>query len=265
MLAAAFGKFWGQCVFFSTHWRGEYSLAISYWFNFVALGAAANYLLTWWVNNALVVLSPYLRPKGIQIAILGGVVLFVAFAVWAIVGVWRAAGKRIAQGIFVWACIARIIVAVAACLITYNFYAGLTGRPIIATSQDRAIDKATKPSVASVLKAMEIHWLDSLPKKLDDITELTTVAAIGTSFNFYYAIAPDSLPLVRFELIREQVLNGTCESTIDVDLLGRGASYHFWYSDGVGQHVRKFSIHGSDCRCLKRDALGDCLEAIVSK
>ena len=142
-------------MFFSAHWRGEHSLPVSYWLNFVALGFLCGILLSWWVNNVEVVLSPYLRPDGIWYALLAGFVLYVAFVVWAIVGVWRAAGKSIEKGRRGWPWIARFIVSAAACLFVYNFYAGITGAPLLVSSQDRAVDRATMPSVASVLKAIE--------------------------------------------------------------------------------------------------------------
>jgi hypothetical protein len=228
------------------------------------LGFLCGILLSWWVNNVEVVLSPYLRPDGIWYALLAGFVLYVAFVVWAIVGVWRAAGKSIEKGRRGWPWIARFIVSAAACLFVYNFYAGITGAPLLVSSQDRAVDRATMPSVASVLKAIERQWLDRLPQKIDTFTELTTISALGNTLNFYYAVAPDKLFAIRFEHVRERVLGATCKTPADVNLLGRGTSYHYWYSDGITQHVEKFAIRGADCQCLKRNELGDCTEGAVA-
>src|SRR5437762_549081 len=85
--------------FFAKHWRGEYSLA-----------------RTWWVNDALVwglginltmavlltvVIFVFREQTALRVIVgLGELALHVAAYIWALVGTWRAAGKY--QGPRIW-------------------------------------------------------------------------------------------------------------------------------------------------------------------
>lgn len=89
-----------------SHWRGEQSLAQSYWIN--------NMLLVYPLMAALTGLMSWISVKGEalqmgSIAVLIAWPLTLVFSVWCVVGCWRAAGTYIDEnGSLLWAFLARL-------------------------------------------------------------------------------------------------------------------------------------------------------------
>jgi hypothetical protein len=95
--------------YFARHWNGELSLPRSYWINGALLfGLACNMVF------AMVCIASIFALRNIPVAafIVGvaEVLLNVVAYVWALVGVWRSAGKY--QGPKVWAILARVVIVV---------------------------------------------------------------------------------------------------------------------------------------------------------
>jgi uncharacterized RDD family membrane protein YckC len=98
-----------QGSYIGRHWRGEQSLAQSFWLNHLLLslplGFALSGLMTW--------IS--LKGEALQagsIAVLIGWPLALVFSAWAIVGTWRAANAyRRMEGSLLWATLARLSLA----------------------------------------------------------------------------------------------------------------------------------------------------------
>ncbi len=90
---------------FATHWRGNYSLAKSYWRNGVLLfGLGINLPLMILILVALIVFKE--KPALQLIVCLGEMALILAAYVWVLVGTWRAARKY--KGPRIWAILAQI-------------------------------------------------------------------------------------------------------------------------------------------------------------
>lgn len=96
----------------SAHWRGEQSLAQSFWVNNVLLSLPLALALTGlmsWIS---------LKGEGLQansIAILIGWPLMIVIDVWCIVGAWRAAAEyRRIDGSALWANLARLCLGIGA-------------------------------------------------------------------------------------------------------------------------------------------------------
>ena len=100
--------------YISNHWNGKLSLPKSYWLNFIIFG---------WIMKILYLLVNDIDEQvGKLVA-----VSVVAFMVWALVGVWRSAGKRGDDGKSVdgWGLVARIIVGGNAIYLAYAFLVGV--------------------------------------------------------------------------------------------------------------------------------------------
>ncbi|MBX3562315.1 MAG: hypothetical protein KF780_10945 [Sphingomonas sp.] len=89
------------------HWRGHLSLPISYWVN-----GSILFIVTAMVGNVILLAisnSSSLRAIAIVSAVL--ILLFVVMRVWAVVGIWRSAGRHVARGgAQFWATAARTMV-----------------------------------------------------------------------------------------------------------------------------------------------------------
>jgi hypothetical protein len=90
---------------FATHWRGNYSLAKSYWRNGVLLfGLGINLPLLILIVVALNIFQK--QPALLLVVCLGEMALILAAYIWMFVGTWRAARKY--KGSRVWAILAQI-------------------------------------------------------------------------------------------------------------------------------------------------------------
>ena len=88
------------------HWRGDYSLARSWWVNGALIfGFGVNVVVFIVLLVALRLLQE--RPVLVLVVGLGEVALLIAAYVWTLVGTWRAAGKY--QGPRFWSILARVL------------------------------------------------------------------------------------------------------------------------------------------------------------
>lgn len=112
-----------QTGYFTRHWRGELSLARSYWVN--------NMLLATPLAFALTGLMSWIGAKGdsLQISaitVLVGMPLLLALDVWCLVGAWRAAANYLrARGSQLWGWLARISLALGALQLLASVMLGL--------------------------------------------------------------------------------------------------------------------------------------------
>src|SRR5215469_6944080 len=95
-----------QRCYLSRHWRGELSLAQSYWVNAVLVGIPIN------VYFRVVSLLPLERPIEFFEWRLIPFLLCIPLQTWQYVGIWRSAGVRIREGKPGWAWVARLVVIV---------------------------------------------------------------------------------------------------------------------------------------------------------
>ena len=94
--------------YFVRHWRGELSLPVSYWVNFV-LGGLAGFA----VGAGASAVTVDMRDPRLVLAIGLAIIAFgLSLPVWQIVGVWRSAGHHRARGgRRFWAVTARVLMA----------------------------------------------------------------------------------------------------------------------------------------------------------
>ena len=133
---------------------------------------------------------------------------------------------------------------------------------MLVSERDKRISQASMPRVEDVLSSAAIRVRRDLPKTLDDITQWTAIKAQGRTLSFYYLITkPELFSRIKFELVKPDVIKSICSNVADVNVLNRGATYAYYYTDGIIQPELKFLIVASNCKCLRKDAFGDCLEA----
>jgi hypothetical protein len=73
------------------HWRGDLSLATSYWLNMVVIGAVFRFcwvIVARWTD----------ATRGPPIFAIGFFIFMVALYIWQVVGVWRSAGSHVERG-----------------------------------------------------------------------------------------------------------------------------------------------------------------------
>jgi len=103
--------------YFTRHWRGELSLARSWWLSSVVInGICVGFLFTIVANVTIMMLGGN-RPLAV-ILLLFQIGLTLVSYVWALVGTWRAAGRH--PGSKFWPIVARILMVfgVVLCLAT---------------------------------------------------------------------------------------------------------------------------------------------------
>lgn len=97
-----------QGSYLGRHWRGHLSLARTYWVN----GVIANIIVT---VLGLLLLSLEQLGQSLRIIAVGFIAFFALFLIirgWALVGIWRSAGRHGARGgIAGWGTVARVAVA----------------------------------------------------------------------------------------------------------------------------------------------------------
>lgn len=103
------------------HWRGELSLPQSYWVNGILLSLPLNVYFR--VVGAAFAAAPPRSPSTYVVAVLLPFLAALPLAVWQGVGVWRSAGRRIAEGEFGWAWVARIVILGNIAIVIYMFVA----------------------------------------------------------------------------------------------------------------------------------------------
>jgi len=88
------------------HWRGELSLAISYWVNLILIQGIATFLVNWFAQSSPINHPVIAARVGIIIVI---IVLFIY--IWQIVGLWRSCNRHVAvYGKAFWARTAQVLV-----------------------------------------------------------------------------------------------------------------------------------------------------------
>jgi hypothetical protein len=84
----------GPIAFFKKHYNGDYSLARSYWLNYV--------LVSWFAPLLGLLLVPWLAGNFIARYASMGVLLITTFGViayfWAVAGMWASANKHVSRG-----------------------------------------------------------------------------------------------------------------------------------------------------------------------
>ena len=96
--------------YLAAHWRGEHSLARSYWVNGV--------LLTIAIRLAFLAMEPLQQDVRLEAQLVTGLVLLAVVAivvVWQLVGIWRsAANSTVRNGRAFWPIVAKIMVVIGA-------------------------------------------------------------------------------------------------------------------------------------------------------
>lgn len=124
--------------YIARHWRGEFSLAQSYWVNGVLIGLpfSVYFRLADSVWQDDFVQSPTTFIEAVFLPFTAYCILFV----WQGVGIWRSAGRRIEEGKAGWSWVARIVVVVNACVMLANIvtYLSITHMIFQAAQEERA-------------------------------------------------------------------------------------------------------------------------------
>ena len=94
--------------YFTRHWRGELSLARSWWMSSVLINGLGVGLLFAMAANVTIMMLGGNRPLAV-ILLLFQIGLTIVSYIWALVGTWRAAGRH--PGSKFWPIVARILMA----------------------------------------------------------------------------------------------------------------------------------------------------------
>jgi hypothetical protein len=99
------------------HWRGELSLAQSYWVNGVLVGLPFNFYFR--IATVVFQADPIESPVVAFEWLLLPVLLMQPVVLWQCVGIWRSAGNSIREGRPGWAWVARLVVLASAIAAVY--------------------------------------------------------------------------------------------------------------------------------------------------
>lgn len=98
------------------HWRGELSLAKSFWLNGFVLGLVFRIAFSALLTGTYAAAASGGGPSiGLALVFLALMALNIALVVWQLVGIWRSAGHQAERGgSKAWGVVARIVVIVGA-------------------------------------------------------------------------------------------------------------------------------------------------------
>jgi hypothetical protein len=158
--------------YFVRHWRGDLSLPVSYWINFVIVSAVGAGVMEGLSASGL---SAPLSATGTGIYILARFLLIILISIWSVVGVFRSAshhtergGKRgWAQVAQVLACIGLIrftLTLIAQAPIVAQAFTLASGHDTTAASRLRVLNRATEVEIQG---GLSFGTADSLKTILD--------------------------------------------------------------------------------------------------
>jgi hypothetical protein len=107
------------------------------------------------------------------------------------------------------------------------------------------------PSIARQIEdglRMEVAKIKpTLPKKIDEATTVTDVAAAGVVMTYYYRIDSENyaVPPDFMELMRKRVAELICK--LDSKTMRAGAVYRYSYSDTHAKSLGTFDVKAADC------------------
>jgi len=132
------------------HWRGDYSLARSYWRHGVLLFHFGINLFILVVLNIVLIAVP--GPTAVvAIIVLAEVALLITAYVWALVGIWRAAGKY--KGLRIWPILARVAIVFG----ILQSFANLAKMAEVTIDHLERRDHASSPSDSNLAKSVTPH------------------------------------------------------------------------------------------------------------
>lgn len=102
-------KLLGHCI--AKHWRGDFSLSVSYWINLVLLTVILNQVIDGVLN------STFFQNDQVSglLVVFSLTIVEILFYIWQIVGCWRSANKHVAHtGREFWARIAQVVLVLGA-------------------------------------------------------------------------------------------------------------------------------------------------------
>src|SRR5262245_4877787 len=118
----------------------------------------------------------------------------------------------------------------------------------VAKDVQDAAHQATAADVAKDVQAMKNET--SLPKALDDYTELVDIRADGQAVVFVHRLTFEAKPSKAYQFlaaVRTNMLRPVCSQQRMAKAMNQGVVFRYQYDDVVGLNVGSFDIGGNDC------------------
>jgi hypothetical protein len=135
-----------------------------------------------------------------------------------------------------------------------EFYPGNAAHQLTAADdahQVTAADDAHQVTAADVAKKVEVlKGQTSLPKALDNYTELVDIRADGRAVVFVHRLTVEAKPSKAYEwlaAVRRDTLQRACNNKSMPKAMNEGVVFRYQYADSVGFNVGSFDIGGNDC------------------
>jgi len=120
-----------------------------------------------------------------------------------------------------------------------------------AAHQLTAADDAHQVTAADIAKKVEVlKGQTSLPKALDNYTELVDIRADGRAVVFVHRLTVEAKPSKAYEwlaAVRRDTLQRACNNKSMPKAMNEGVVFRYQYADSVGFNVGSFDIGGNDC------------------
>jgi uncharacterized membrane protein YvbJ len=90
-----------------------------------------------------------------------------------------------------------------------------------------------------------------LPKKVDEITQLTSITSSGKNINYNYKVDDKGLQLTQKELntsLKSDVVKGVCTTSETKSLVDKGVVFIYNYYKYSGLYIGTLSVNSSDCK-----------------
>src|SRR5262245_16475476 len=111
-----------------------------------------------------------------------------------------------------------------------------------------AAHQATAIDVEKDVQALKHET--SLPKALDDYTELVDIRADGQAVVFVHRLTFETKPSKAYEFlaaVRTNMLRPVCSQQKMAKAINQGVVFRYQYADSIGFDVGSFDIGGNDC------------------
>jgi len=126
-----------------------------------------------------------------------------------------------------------------------EFYPGNAAHQATAAGDEHQVTAADVAKNVQVLKGQT-----SLPKALDNYTELVDIRADGRAVVFVHRLTVEAKPSKAYEwlaAVRRDMLQRACSNKNMPKAMNEGVVFRYQYADAVGFNVGSFDIGGNDC------------------
>lgn len=210
-------------------WRGEMSLATTYWvFGFLLGGVGSRLLWSLIEQNSI----RLIRTGHFAFIFYSFVAVSVGYSLFIAVATWRSANRY--SGPRRWRVLAQFAVVVSMVV---------TVGVVIREINSKELDEYSVETLQQVTETLN----KSLPSKVDEITELTRVSAKEQTLTYHMRIIGKTAGDIDMSRLSSHVTKQSCDSKEIREMVANGITVTYAYTDSANTPIGQVKITRREC------------------